>query len=253
MDALQQNETWSLIPLPHGKTAIGCKWIYKVKFLSDGYVERYKARLVAKGYTQQEGVDYLNTFSPVAKLVSVKLMLVVAAVKGYHLTHLDINNAFLYGDLSEEIYMKAPKGLDIKGEKQSLVCKLHNSLYGLKQASRQWYLKFTDTLMLFGLQQSIADHSYFCMTVDGVYLGVIIYVDDILVANNSSQIVDTFKAHLKQHFNFKDLGKPKYFLSLEIAQNPTGISICQRKYVLDLLHDTWLSGCKPVSTPIDST
>lgn len=139
LEALQHNRTWSLVPLPSGKTAIRCKWVYKVKFRSDGTVERYKARLVAKSYTQQAGVDYLNTFSPAAKLVSVKLMLAIYVVKNYTLTHLDINNAFLYGDLAEEIYMKAPKGLITDKEQQDLVCRSHKSLYGLKQASRQWW------------------------------------------------------------------------------------------------------------------
>lgn len=134
--ALHRNNTWSLMPLP-GTKVIGCKWIYRVKFLSDGSVDKYKARLVAKGYTQWACVDFLDTFFPVARLVSVKFMLAVAAAKGYFLFHLNINNAFLHGDLSEDIYMEVPKGLFSEGEKTNLVCKLNKSLYGLRQVSRQ--------------------------------------------------------------------------------------------------------------------
>lgn len=132
-----------------------------------------------------------------------------------------------------------------------MVCQLHKSLYGLKQASRQWYLKFSDVLMQFGLHQSHVDESYFYMLKDRLYLGVIIYVDDILITTNDCSIADKFKIHLRQHFNFKDLGKLKYFLGLEIAQSHSEISVCQKKYVLDLLHDTGLTGSKPATTPID--
>lgn len=147
--------------------------------------------------------------------------------------------------------MEIPQGLSIQGEKKGLVCKLNISLYGLKQASRQWYLKFTEVLVGFGLKQSVADHSYYHMELEGSFLGVIIYVDDILLASSNSAIVDSFKNHLGKHFKYKDLGRPKYFLGLEIAQNSQGISVSQRKYVLDLLKDTCLIGCKPISTPID--
>lgn len=97
----------------------------------------------------------------------------------------------------------------------------------------------------------MADYSYYHMELEGVYLGIIIYVDDILLASSNSTIVENFKKHLGKHFKYKDLGRPKYFLGLEIAQNKQGISVCQRKYVLDLLHDTGLTGCKPSSTPMD--
>ena len=142
--ALEANQTWTLTPLPTGKKPIECKWVYKIKYKADGSVERYKTRLVAKGFTQKEGVDYFETFSPVAKMVSVKVLLVVATIKGWFLSQLDVNNVFLHDDLDEEVYMALPQGFHNQGE---VFCKLNKSLYGLKQASRQWFAKFSGTLL----------------------------------------------------------------------------------------------------------
>lgn len=159
--------------------------------------------------------------------MSVKLLLAIAAVKGYFLSHLDINNAFLYGDLDEHIYMNLSPSFATEGEHSGMVCKLNKSLYGLKQASRQWFLKFSSVLIQFGLKKFAVDHSYFFKHDNGVYLGIIIYVDDILIACSDHQLVEEFKNHLGKHFKFKDLGEPNYFLGLEITKTDTGISVCQ--------------------------
>ena len=130
ISALEANKTWVVTSLPHGKHPIRCKWVYKVKLKSDGTLERYKARLVAKGYTQQEGIDYFETFSPVAKMATIKCLLALATIHNWHLVHLDVNNAFLHGDLSKEVYMTFPPGFHCKGD--NFVCKLNISIYRLK-------------------------------------------------------------------------------------------------------------------------
>ena len=246
--ALEANNTWTLTPLPPNKKPIGCKWVYKVKYKSNGSIERYKARLVAKGFTQKEGVDYNETFSPVAKMVSVKCLLAVAAVKGWYLRQLDVNNAFLHGDLSEEVYMSLPPGFQSQGE---MVCKLNKSLYGLKQASRQWFAKFSSTLVQLGFKQSKADYSLFTRQKGHCFMVLLIYVDDVLIACNDKEEVDQFKVLLDQKFKLKDLGDLKYFLGLEIARSDKGISMCQRKYTLEVLSDAGLLGCKPAKTPME--
>ncbi|KAG7572108.1 Reverse transcriptase RNA-dependent DNA polymerase [Arabidopsis suecica] len=247
--------TFSVVTLPEGKKPIGCRWVYRIKHHADGTIDRYRARLVAKGYTQQEGVDYIDTFSPVAKLVTVKLLLDLAAKHNWSLTQMDVTNAFLHGDLEEEIYVELPPGYTPPpGESlpPNAVWKLHKSLYGLKQASRQWNKKFSDVLLANGFIQSQSDHTFFVRQEGHQFLALLVYVDDILIASNSDEAVSTLKNILATAFKLKDLGPVKYFLGLEIARNKNGISVCQRKYTLDLLESVGLLGCKPVATPMDS-
>ncbi|GJT22030.1 retrovirus-related pol polyprotein from transposon TNT 1-94 [Tanacetum coccineum] len=131
LQALETNHTWELVLLPPGKIPIGCKWVYRIKFHADGTIERFKASLVAKGYNQKERIDYTETFAPVAKMVSVRALLVLAIHHNWIIEQLDINNAFLYGDLHEEVYMTLPQGYS-KQLPPNTVCKLTKSLYGLK-------------------------------------------------------------------------------------------------------------------------
>ncbi|CAN1833819.1 Retrovirus-related Pol polyprotein from transposon TNT 1-94 [Linum perenne] len=150
LKALDINNTWSIVSLPSHKSAIGCKWVYRVKYKADGSIERYKARLVAKGYTQQEGVDYQETFAPVVKMTTVRLFLALAATKNWHLHQLDINNAFLHGDLTEE-------------------------------ASRQWFTKLSNKLQTAGYTQGKVDHSLFLKSTGSTFTAVLIYVDDLII------------------------------------------------------------------------
>ncbi|KAK3012457.1 hypothetical protein RJ639_010380 [Escallonia herrerae] len=240
ISALEANNTWTLMPLPSGKRAIDSKWVYKVKFHPDGTVERYKARLVAKGYTQIEGLDFHETFAPVAKLVTVRCLLAIASIKKWELHQLDVNNAFLHGDLKEEVYMKIPQGFSKQGENR--VCRLQKSLYGLRQASRNWYHKFTQSLLVVGFIQSQSDHSLFTFARKGSFLAVLIYVDDVIVTGTDSAKISWLKHYLDTKFHIKDLGKLKYFLSIEVARSSDGIVLSQRKYVLDILTECGLTG-----------
>jgi hypothetical protein len=249
LDALTKTGTWKIVDLPPNVNPIGSKWVYKVKYKADGSIERYKARLVAKGYNQVEGLDYFDTFSPVAKLSTVRVLLALASVNKWHLHQMDVNNAFLHGELQEDVYMAIPEGVQV--DKQNQVCKLLKSLYGLKQASRKWYEKLTSLLLSEGYTQSAADYSLFTLRKDNQFIALLVYVDDIILAGTDLIEFSRIKAILDSKFKIKDLGVLKYFLGLEVAHSEQGIAISQRKYCLDLLKDSGLLGSKPAITPLD--
>lgn len=248
MSALLHNQTWDLVPLPSGKRAIGCKWVYTIKVNPDGTLARFKARLVAKGYAQTYGIDYSDTFSPVAKLASVRLLISLASSYHWPLHQLDVKNAFLHSDLEEEVYMEQPPGFVAQGA-SGMVCKLKRSLYGLKQSPRAWFGRFSDVVMEFGLTRCHSDHSVFYRQSSAGIILLVVYVDDIVITGGDSAGIRTLKEFLQKRFQTKDLGGLKYFLGIEVSRCKQGIFLSQRKYVLDLLSEAGMLGAKPSETP----
>ena len=198
---------------------------------------------------------FLETFSLVAKTVSVRVFIALASTQRWPLHQLDINNAFLHGDLEkEEVYMDLPLGYHSKGESTfsaPMVCKLVKSFYGLKQASRQWNAKLSATISALGFKQPQADHSFFAHSSGSHFIALMIYVDDMIITGNDLACVANLKWVLDQKFGIKDLGSLKYFLRLEIARGDKGISINQRKYALDVLKEAGMLGCKPAKTQME--
>lgn len=252
LNALEENNTWEITTLPPQKKAIACKWVYKTKFNPDGSVERFKARLVILGCRQTYGVDYLDTFAPVAKLTTVRTLLAVAAVHDWIVIQMDVTNAFLHGDLHESVYMKPPPGYQgtgsrIKWEKGiisensavSFVCKLLKSLYGLKQAPRLWFTKLSLKLLELGYTQSKTDYSLFTLTSQSSITLVLVYVDDLLIAGNSTKDIDSLKSFLSTSFHMKDLGAVNYFLGLEVHRSSNGFFISLEKICLGSLSRIW--------------
>ena len=216
--ALEDNHTWKLVDLPQGKKVVGCKWVFAVKVNPDGSVARLKARLVARGYAQTYGVDYSDTFSPVAKLNSVRLFISIAASQQWMIHQLDIKNAFLHGDLEEEVYLEQPPGFVAQGE-YGKVCRLKKALYGLKQSPRAWFGKFSKEIQAFGMNKSEKDHSVFYKKSAAGIILLVVYVDDIVITGNDHAGISDLKTFMHSKFHTKDLGELKYFLGIEVSRS----------------------------------
>ncbi|KAA0054997.1 putative mitochondrial protein [Cucumis melo var. makuwa] len=248
-DALLKQGTWKLTSLPPNKPAIGCEWVYKIRRNPDGTITRHKARLVAKGYHQQEGIDFEETFIPIVKKPTVRIVLSLATHFEWKLRQLDVKNSFLHGELREEVYMQQPQGF-VDKTRPNLVCKLRKSLYGLKQAPRAWFECFTAHLLTLGFNASNDNSSLFVRKIGKSTTYLLLYADDIIITGNNHPYIDVLISQLQQKFDTTDLGMSKYFLGLEILRNSSGIFVTQTKYAKDVLQRFGMNGCKPCNTPI---
>lgn len=203
-NALLQNHTWDLVPKTT-QNLLRNKWVFRVKRFPDGSIQKFKARFVAKGFHQRLGVDYTETFSPVTKPVSFRVILCLALSKCWLLRQLDINNAFLKGTLHDDVYMVQPAGF-IHPQYPNHVCKLRKALYGLKQAPRAWYTELTNLLISIGFVNSVVDASLFIYNSHGTTVDFLVYVDDIILTGNDTKFIVKFVKQLHDHFALKDLG-----------------------------------------------
>lgn len=246
-----QKHIWDLLPLPKDKVVIDYKWVYKVKFQAND-IERFKSRLVAKGHNQQECLDYNKTFSLVAKIAIVKTVLSLAARSSYQIQQFDVYNAFLRGDLHDEVYIELSHDFSSQGEPSSnLICRLMESLYVLKQASSQWNLKLFEYFLKYVFLQSNLDPSLFIKRTNCVIIVILMYVDDMWVTSNNRQLIVDTRKSLHRAFRIKQLGDLKFFLGMEFSRSTKWILVNQRKYPLKILSELRLGTAKLAWTPLN--
>ncbi|NAU60962.1 hypothetical protein EE075_30035, partial [Klebsiella pneumoniae] len=231
--------------LPNGQRAIDTKWVFKIKRKADGSIEKYKARLVAKGFKQKYGIDYTETFSPVVKYVTLRMVIAIAKYFGWPLDQLDVVTAFLYGIMKEVVFCVVPEGVELDGDFDCL--ELVKAIYGLKQASRVWNETFDEFVCSIGFQVSAFDPCLYIKVVDGHCVLVLVYVDDVLITGSSPELIARTKTDLKTRFEMTDSGKCAFVLGIELVDGPDGsVTMCQRRYVDDILKRFAMDECKAV-------
>ena len=249
MTALARNNTWTLVPRPQNSNVVGSKWLFRTKFLADGSIDRYKARLVAQGFSQVPGLDFFHTFSPVVKATTVRTVLALAMILGWKLRQLDVNNAFLHGNLTEQVFMEQPQGF-INPTFPNHVCRLNKALYGLKQAPRAWFHRLSTYLTQHGFTCSRADPSLFVYKRGSCIMYLLVYFDDLILTGNNEDLISKFVTTLNLEFAIKDLGCLGYFLGLEVTTSSNDLFLCQTKYAHEILERANLLDAKPMPTPL---
>jgi len=251
--SLIDRNVFEITQLPKSKKTIGCKWVYKIKRNADGSIDRYKARLVAKGFSQKYDIDYKETFSPVIKYSTIRMMIAIATAKSWRMIQMDVKTAFLYGELEEDIYMKIPEGN--LNTKNGNCLKLKKAIYGLKQASRQWNHTFDNKIKSMGFTQSTYDPClYYKRSMKDLVI-VMLYVDDVIITGTNNTMQDEVRNYLKKSFEMTDLGECKFLLGIELIKDNTNgtTTMSQKRYICDILQRFRMQDCKPVKSPVDLT
>src|SRR3954462_5598222 len=252
LNQFTRNDVWDLVPRPKGFNIIGTKWVFRNKLSEKGDVVRNKARLVAQGYSQQEGTDYTETFTPVARLESIRLLISFATQHNITLYQMDVKSAFLNGYIDEEVYVHQPPGFE-ESKSPEHGFKHKKSLYGLKQAPRAWYERLSSFLLNNGFSRGQVDTTLFFKTSKKDILICQIYVDDIIFGTSNASLGKEFAKSMQAEFKMSMMGELKYFLGIQINQTSDGTYVRQTKYVKELLKNFNLSENKEAKTPMHPT
>ena len=250
IESIMQNHTWELVDLPPGSKPLGYKWIFKRKMKADGSIDKYKARLVVKGYRQKEGLDYFDTYSPVTRITSIRMLIAIAALCNLEIQQMDVKTAFLNGDLNEEIYMEQPEGFVVSGQEKK-VCRLVKSLYGLKQAPKQWHEKFDHAMLTNGFKINECDKCVYVKNTDQGYVIVCLYVDDMLIIGSSQNMIKSTKQMLNKRFDMKDMGVADVILGMKITKTSDGYALSQSHYIEKILDKFIKDDLNLARTPVD--
>jgi hypothetical protein len=224
LDQIEKNDTWELVPRPKNKNVIGTKWVFMNKLNEDGQVTRNKARLVCKGYAQIEGINFEETFSPVARMEAIWLLLAYACSKNVKVYQMDVKSSFLNGELEEEVYIEQPEGFQLS-KNADYVCKLKKALYGLKQAPRAWYSRLDKYMQEAGFKKGSAESNLYIKVSKGNILLIEVYVDDIIFGSDDDRLSQKFAKDMQNEFEMSLLGELSFFLGLQIRQSNQGIFI----------------------------
>ena len=252
LNQFEKNNVWKLVPPPEDKNIIETKWVFRNKMDEAGVVVRNKARLVAKGYSQQEGIDYDETFAPVARLEAIRIFLAFAAHSNFKVYQMDVKSAFLNGELAEEVYVTQPPGFE-SDEFPHFVYRLLKALYGLKQAPRAWYDTLSQFLLDNQFSRGTIDKTLFYKRHGEDVIYVQIYVDDIIFGSTSEKLCQRFSKLMQSNYEMSMMGELTYFLGLQVKQKEDGIFICQSKYVKDLLKKFGMEDSSPAKTPMSTS
>lgn len=250
IDAFDKTRTWDLVPRPPNANVVTSMWLYKHKLDAAGKPKRHKARLVANGKSQEEGIDYNETFAPVVKPATIRTVLNVSLAHDWPIHQLDVKNAFLHGVLDETIYMKQPPGY-ISKEFPNHVCKLNKAIYGLKQAPRAWNSRFATFITNLGFTCSKSDASLFVFNKNGRRAYLLLYVDDIILTASTTVFLQQIVTKLQTEFPMSDSGKLHYFLGVKADFVNGGIFLSQQSYAKDIIQRAGMKECKPIATPVD--
>lgn len=251
-ESLMSKKTWSLVPLPPGRQVVGSKWVYQHKTDSSGRIVRFKARLVAQGYSQRPGIDFGEVFAPVAMQSTFRVLLTVAGHKHLQVRHIDVKNAYLNGQLKEEVFMRQPVGYEVPG-REELVCKLHRSLYGLKQSANVWHSTVKEILLKLGFRQSRSDVCLYMKQLrSGEWMYILIYVDDMIVVCKENQDIERLEQELRKRFEISSLGIVNLFLGIKVRRDESGFYyLSQQAFIREIAERFGLQEAKTSKYPLD--